>query len=148
MRGNGETVFSRRRFIQLSALGSIAALGGCSTVHAESKPVTVLLENNDDEPWEMAVAVKQKNGEEVFRTEEILPPRHDAGMGAVKIDDAFEGGMNDRFTISVWLADESEGTFDYEITCADDNFFDLYVKHEPYPSYNGHPVKFVPTLCN
>lgn len=137
---------SRRRILQLCGLGTCGVLSGCSTAVAQPKPVDVLLQNDDTEPWQMELIVERDSGERVFRTEETIPAGHD--IGEVLIEDAFEGESGDRFTVRARLEEEPVGTFEYEITCSTDNRMNLLVEHDPYPAYDGEPIHYVADTCH
>lgn len=116
-------------------------------IREEPKPVNVLLQNDDTREWQMVVAVEDSAGQDVFRTEKAIPADTGEDLGEVLIDDAFRGQSGDRFTVEVWLEGEAAGTFDYEITCPDDNRFSLLVEHQPYTPDDGEPVDYVPDRC-
>ncbi len=137
---------SRRAVLGLCSLVTASAFSGCSTTREKPKKVDVLLQSDDTEKWRMTVAVERDTGEEVFRTEETIPA-DDGTLGEVLIEDAFEGTSNDQFTVRAWLDGESEGTFDYEITCPDGNRFSLLVEHQPYRLGDGEPVDYVADWC-
>ena len=137
---------SRRRILQLCSLGMFGVLSGCSRALAQPKPVDVLLQNDDTEPWQMEIVVERDSGERVFRTEETIPAGHD--VGEVLIKDAFEGASGDRFTVRARLEGDPAGTFDYEITCSTDNRMNLLVEHQPFPAYDGEPVHYVADTCH
>lgn len=113
----------------------------------ESKTVDVLLQSDDIEEWLMTVVVERDSDEEVFRTEETIPPNDGVNLGEALIENAFKGMSNDQFTIRVWLKGESAGTFEYEITCDEDNRFSLLVEHRPYSPNDGKPVDYVSDRC-
>jgi hypothetical protein len=138
---------SRRRVLSTVAVGATGLLGGCAATREESKPVEVLLQNDDTEAWRLTVAVEDDAGEEVFRTEETIPADTGEDLGEVPIEDAFSGAPDERFVVRAWLRGESVGTFDYEITCPDENRFSLLVEHQPYTPDDGDPVDYVADWC-
>jgi hypothetical protein len=113
----------------------------------EPKPVDVLLQNDDTGEWQMTVAVEDTAGEEVFRTDKTIPADTGEDLGEVLVEDAFRGNSDDQFTVQAWLESEPAGTFDYEITCPDDNRFSLLVEHTPYDPDDGEPVDYVADRC-
>lgn len=137
---------SRRAVLCLCSLVTANVFSGCSTTVEPPKKVDVLLQSDDTEEWQMKVAVERDTSEEVFCTEESIPA-DDGTLGEVLIEDAFEGSSSDQFTVRVWLDGEPEGTFDYEITCPDDNRFSLLVEHQPYSPDDGDPVDYVADWC-
>lgn len=137
---------SRRGFLCLCSLAATSVVSGC-TMDEESKPVEVLLQSDDTAEWSMTVTVEGDTDEEVFRTEESIPPDDGEDLGEVRIENAFEGMSGDRYTINVWLGGEPAGLFEYEITCDDDNRFSLLVEHRPYSPDDGEPVDYVPHRC-
>lgn len=137
---------SRRGVLRLCGLAAASAFSGCSTGE-EPKPVAVLLQNDDTEAWPLTVAVERDGGEEVFRTEETVPADDGEDLGEVLIEDAFEGASRDRLSVRAWLDGEPAGTFDYEITCADENRFSLLVEHRPRAGDDGEPVDYVADRC-
>lgn len=142
-----EPMPSRRRVLRLWSLAAAGAIGGCTTRQADSKPVDVLLQNDDTEERRLTVAVEGDTDGELFRTEETIPADDGEDLGEVRIEHAFEGTTDDHFTVRVWLDGEPAGTFDYEITCPDENRFSLLVEHEPYSPDDGEPVDYVPDRC-
>lgn len=118
----------------------MSTVSGCSTTRTECKPVNVLLQNDDSEEWQMTVAVEDTTGEEVFQTEKTIPADSGEDLGEVLIEDAFRDNSGDQFTVQTQLDGEPAGTFDYEITCPDDNRFSLLVEHRPYNPDDGEPV--------
>jgi hypothetical protein len=85
--------------------------------------------------------------EHEFRTEETVPAGSGEDLGDALIQDAFSGASGDQFAVRVWLDGESTGTFDYEITCSDENRFSLLVEHRPYTLDDGDPVDYVADWC-
>ena len=136
---------SRRRVLSGCALGASSILSGCM-MGEEPKPVDVLLQSDDTEEWSMTVTVERDSDGEVFQTTESIPA-DDGDLGEVLIEDAFEGTSDDQFTIRVWLNSEQAGTFEYEITCDEDNRFSLLVEHQPYSPSDGEPVDYVSHRC-
>jgi hypothetical protein len=128
----------------------VGALAGCGALPGDgdsARPVDVLLQNDDTEAWPLTVAVETESGGERFRTEETIPADTGEDLGEVLIEDAFEGAAGDQFAVQVWLDGEPAGTFEYEITCPDDNRISLLVEHEPYTPDDGEPVDYVPDRC-
>jgi hypothetical protein len=124
----------------------MSVVSGC-TMGEDPKPVDVLLQNNDTEEWPITVIVVRDTDEEVFQREETIPPGTGVVLGEVPIKNAFEGTVGDQFTVRVRLNGESAGTFDYEITCNEDNRFSLLVEHRPYSSGDGEPIDYVSDRC-
>lgn len=106
----------------------------------------VLLHNDDTEPWELTVVVAQDAGEQVFETTETIPADDGVDLGKIRVESAFKGTRNDQFTVRAWLADEPAGTFEYEVTCPDDNYIALLVEHQPYHG-DGEPVHYNSHWC-
>lgn len=95
----------------------------------------------------MTVAVEGETGEEVFRVEETIPADDGTVLGEVLVENAFEGALGDRFTVHAWFDGEPSGTFDYEITCRNDNRFSFLVVHRSYRSDDGEPIDYVADRC-
>jgi hypothetical protein len=76
-----------------------------------------------------------------------VPADSGEDLGEVLIEDAFSGAPGDQFTVRVWLDGASIDTFDYEITCPEDNRFSLLVEHRPYTPDDGDPVDYVADWC-
>lgn len=155
MKNNQEStrtrLFAHRRHI-LAAIGTTAVglLAGCAAIpggQSSDKPVNVLLQNDDNEAWQLTVAVKDETDKEVFRSEETIPADTGEDLGEVLIEEAFKGTTDDQFAVQVWLEGEPAGTFDYEVTCPEDNRFSLLVEHTPYEPDDGEPVDYVPDRC-
>lgn len=91
--------------------------------------------------------VEDETGKEVFQTEETIPPNDGEDLGEVLIEDAFTGSSGDQFTVQAWLDGEPADTFDYEITCSEDNRFTLDVEDRPFSSGNGDLVEYVDRWC-
>lgn len=90
----------RRRVLSVCALGVTSCVSGCTSARAKPKSVDVLLRNEDARAeWQLAVAVEDEASEEVFRTEETIPPNDKGELGEVLIEDAFMGMSGDRFTV-------------------------------------------------
>lgn len=136
---------SRRRVLSLCGFAAAGVVGGC-TARADPKPVDVLLQNDDTEEWPLTVAV-ERDDEELFRTEETIPRDTGEDLGEVLVEDAFEGTSGEEFTVRTWLDGDPAGTFDYEITCSEDNYVSLLVEHRPYSPDDGEPVDYVPRRC-
>ena len=94
----------------------------------------------------MTVAVEDE-AEEVFRTEETIPADGGTRLGEVLIENAFEGAPGDQFTVHAWFDGEPSGTFDYEITCRNDNRFSFLVEHRRHRSEDGEPVDYLARWC-
>lgn len=137
---------SRRGFLSLCSLSALSVVSGC-TMGDDSKPVDLRLLNDDTEEWPMKVAIERDTEGEIFRTEETIPADNGEDLGEVVIEDAFNGTSDDQFTVRVWLNGEQTGTFEYEITCDDDNRFNLLIEHRPYNPDDGEPVAYVPARC-
>jgi hypothetical protein len=137
---------SRRAVLYLCSLTAASAASGCSTTREQPKPVNVLLQNDDTEEWSMTVAVEDE-AEEVFRTEETIPADGGTRLGEVLIENAFEGAPGDQFTVHAWFDGEPSGTFDYEITCRNDNRFSFLVEHRRHRSEDGEPVDYLARWC-
>lgn len=138
---------SRRNILCLCSLALVNTSSGCSMTREEPENVEVILQNDDTEEWQMTVVVEQDSEEEVFRTEEVIPADDGEDLGEVRIENAFEGTSTEQFTVHVWLKSESAGTFDYEITCQDNNYFNLLVEYQPYSHDSKEPVHYVPHRC-
>jgi len=136
---------SRRSVIRSCSVAVAGAVAGCATGR-EVVPVDVLLQNDDSRAWSMTVAVESETGEEVFRATETVPA-DDGTLGELLLEDAFEGTDGDRFTVGAQLDGDPAGTYDYEITCPEDNRFSLLVEHDPDGSGAG-PVDYVDRWCN
>lgn len=138
---------SRRTVLSLCSLTATSAFSGCSMGGTSSKPVEVILHNDDTEPWQLTVLVEGDTGEQVFRTEERIPADDGNNLGEVRVGDAFTGRLGDQFTVTTWLDAESAGTFEYEITCSADNYISLLVEHRSHRG-DGEPVHYVPHRCS
>lgn len=138
---------TRRRFLSIGGLVITSTVSGCSMIRGDSKPVDVLFQNDDFEEWQVRVTVEDTTGEEVFRIEKIIPADSGEDLGEVLVEDAFTGNSGDQFTVQAWLEGEPAGTFDYEITCPDDNRFSLLVEHTPYEPDDGEPIDYVADRC-
>lgn len=135
-------------FLSSGAIVVMGAVSGCSMRREESKPVNVLFHNDDSEELRVRVTVEDTSGREVYRTEETVPSDSGEGLGEVLVENAFDGSSGDRFTVQVWVEGEPAGTFDYEITCPEDNRFSVLVEHNPYESGDGEPVHYVSRTCH
>ena len=135
---------SRRQILHAGSVGAIGLLSGCATSRARSVQVDVLLQNDDTKQWPLTVVV-ERDGKEVFQTETVVPA-DDGTLGETSIENAFTGTLSDQFTVHVTLDEEQVGTFEYEITCEDDNRFSVLIMHEPFGS--GDPISFVAARCS
>lgn len=138
---------SRRSVLSVCAFVAASLVSGCSMTRNESKPVNVLLQNDDTEEWRVRVVVEDTTGEEVLRTTKTVPADTGEDLGEALVDDAFRGTVGDRFAVRAWLEDEPAGTFDYEITCPEDNRFSLLVEHTPFDPDDGEPLDYVADRC-
>jgi len=139
---------SKRRVLSLCGLAITTAVSGCLGTREASIPVFIQLRNEDTRAeWQLTVGVEDETGEEVFRTEESIPPNDGQDLGEVRIEDAFRGRTGDRFTVRAWLDGEPAGTFDYEITCQEDNRFTLDVEDRPFSAGDGDLVAYVDRWC-
>lgn len=138
---------SRRGVLTLFGLFASSTVTGSTMTRDEPKPVNVLLQNDDTQEWPLLVAVEDTTGSEVFQTEQTIPADTGEDLGEVLLEDAFSGNSGDQFTVRTRLDGDSAGTFDYEITCQDDNWFSLLIEHRPYDPDDGEPVDYVPDRC-
>ncbi|WP_276257602.1 hypothetical protein [Haloglomus litoreum] len=134
---------SRRALLRAGGIVVTAGLAGCSALQDEPRPVNVLLQNDDDREWPLTVAV-ERDGEELFRTEETVPADDGTGLGEVRIEDAFEGTDGEGFTVRAWLDGDPAGTFEYTVTCPEDNRFSLLVEHD---ATTGDALDYVARRC-
>jgi hypothetical protein len=141
------TMPSRRTVLRTWSLAAATALAGCGAIRDDPSPVTVLLQNDDDRRWDLTVTV-ERDDEELFRTEETVPADDGTNLGTVRIEDAFEGTDGERFTVRVRLDGERVGTFDYTVTCSEDNRFGLLVEHDATDTGDGDPVDYVAHRCS
>lgn len=95
----------------------------------------------------MTVAVEDGTDEEAFRTKETIPPDDGEDLGEVLIENAFVGTSGDPFTVRVWIDGEPAGTFDYEITCNEYDYFSLLGEHRLYGPDDGESVDYVSRWC-
>jgi hypothetical protein len=137
------TMPSRRTVLRTCSVAAAAGLAGCGALRDESRPVNVLLQNDDDREWPLTVAV-ERDDEELFRTEETVPADDGTGLGEVRIEDAFDGTDGEGVTVRAWLDGEPAGTFDYTVTCSEDNRFSLLVEHD---ATTGDSVDYVARRC-
>lgn len=145
-----QVITDRRHVLAVTGVTLVGGLAGCAALlddDSSETPVDVLLQNDDTDEWQLTVAVEDGTGEEVFRTEETVPADDGEDLGVVRIEDAFKGTTGDQFTVQTWLDGEPAGTFDYEITCSDDNRFSLLIEHTPYDPDDGEPVDYVADRC-
>jgi hypothetical protein len=134
---------SRRTVLRTCGVVAAAGLAGCGALQDEPRPVNVLLQNDDDREWPVTVAVEQDD-EELFRAEETLPADDGTGLGEVRIEDAVEGTDGEGFTVRAWLDGEPAGSFDYTVSCSEDNRFSLLVEHE---ATAGDTLDYVARRC-
>jgi hypothetical protein len=140
---------SRRKVLSLAAVGTLSSIAGCSSLgdgSADPLPVAVLLDNDDTEAQTLRVVITDGSDERVFETTETIPADDGAGTGRVRIDSAFAGTPGDDFTVRAWFGGESAGTFDYEVTCPEDNYVALLVEHRSHRS-DGVPVHYNDHWC-
>lgn len=109
---------SRRQVLSSSGFVVIGVLGGCMEIEAESATVDIRLLNDDTREWPLAVSVETED-KVVFETTRTVPADTGTDLGEILIEDAFEGGSGDEFTVGVALGGEQVESFNYEITCAD-----------------------------
>lgn len=137
---------SRRKVLSLAAAGTVIPVAGCSTVGVDPDPlpVAVLLHNDDTEPQELTVVISRGSDKVVFETTKTIPADDGHDLGRVRIESAFEGQVGDEFTVRAWFDGNPAGTFNYEITCSEDNYIALLVRHRTHRGdgepvlYNGH----------
>ena len=137
---------SRRKVLSLATLLTLGPITGCSSRVEDPKSVDVLLHNDDTKPWELTVVVAQDTGEQVFETTETVPVDDGVNVGEIRIESAFEGSQTDQFTVRTRLAGEPAGTFEYEVTCPDDNYIALLVEHQSHRD-DGEPVHYNAHWC-
>ena len=137
---------SRRKVLSLVPLVTLGPITGCSSWVEDSKSVDVLLHNDDKEPWELTVVVARDAGEQVFETTETVPADDGVNLGKRRIESAFEGTRNEQFTVRAWLAGEPAGTFEYGVTCPEDNYVALLVRHQPNLG-DGEPLQYNSHWC-
>jgi hypothetical protein len=139
---------SRRKVLSVAAAGTLGSIAGCSslTAGADPLPVAVLLHNDDTDARELRVVVTADPDERVFETTETIPADDGTGLGRVRIDSAFEGRPGDEFTVRAWFDGESTRSFDYEVTCPEDNYVALLVDHRPDQG-GGEPVQYNDHWC-
>ena len=139
---------SRRRVLSVCGLAVTGVISGCSQTQENPQPVDVRLRNLDrQDNWKLTVAVEEKTGDEVFRTDESIPANDGEDPGEVLVENALRGVSGDHFTIKVWLDGEQAGIFDYKITCSENNQLTLDVEERPFRTANGEPVEYVARRC-
>lgn len=140
---------SRRTVLSLAATGMLGSIVGCaSLVNApeEPLPVAVLLDNDDTEPQEVTVVITRGSGEQVFETTKTIPADDGVNVGRVRLDSAFEGLPGDEFTVQAWFDGDPAGTFEYEVTCPEDNYIALLVEHRSHRDDEG-PIHYNDHWC-
>lgn len=140
---------SRRTVLSMVATGTLSSIAGCSSLidtSADSLPVAVLLDNDDTEPQELKIEITNASDERVFETTETIPADDGTEVGRVRSDAAFTGVPGQEFTVRAWFDGESAGPFDYEITCSEDNYVALLVKHRSHRG-DGEPVQYNDHWC-
>lgn len=140
---------SRRRVLSLAAAGTLSSIAGCSSLVDGSEdplPVAVLLDNDDTEAQELRVVIQDGSDDRVFETTKTIPADDGTGVGRVRIESAFEAMPGADFTVRAWFDGEPAGTFDYEVTCPEDNYIALLVEHRSHRG-DGQPVHYNDHWC-
>lgn len=140
---------SRRKFLSLAVAGTLSSIAGCSSLTDDTEnplPVAVRLHNDDTEAQELRVVITDGSDEQVFETTKTIPADNGTDLGRVRIDSAFEGIPGDTFTVRAWLNGDSAGTFDYEVTCPEDNYIALLIEHRS-DRRDGEPVHYNDHWC-
>lgn len=140
---------SRRKLLSLSAAGVLSSIAGCSSMIDGTEnplPVDVLLHNDDTKAQELRVVTTDDSGERVFETTKTIPADDGTNVGLVRFHSAFEGVPGENFTVRAWFDGEPAGTFDYEVTCPEDNYVALLVEH-PSHRGDGEPVHYNEHWC-
>jgi len=121
------TMPSRRAFLCTASIAGGCAISGCTALGSEPTDVDILIRNNQPVEHSLSIVVSE-GSDEVFRTETTAPASGPSGglADAPPISAAFEGNDGDQFTVEVALDGQSPETFDYEITCADEELADQF----------------------
>lgn len=141
---------SRRAFLCTASLAGAYAISGCAALGSEPTDVDILVRNAQPVEHSLSIVVSE-DGDEVFQTETTVPAS-DPPMGlaeAPPISAAFEGNDSDQFTVEVALDGQSAETFDYEITCADEELADLFAVYvlNPQEEQDGARIRVLPNHC-
>lgn len=141
---------SRRAFLCTASIAGACTISGCTALGSEPTDVDILIRNNQPVEHSLSIVVS-KGSDEVFRTETTVPASGSSGglADAPPISAAFEGNDSDQFTVEVALDGQSAETFDYEITCADEELADLFAVYvlNPQEEQDGARIRVLPNHC-
>jgi len=137
---------SRRKVLSLAAAGMLSPITGCASSDDDPLPVAVLLHNDATEAQKLRVSITGGSGEQVFETEKAIRADDGTSLGRIRIDEAFEGVSGDNFTVKSWFDGGLAGTFQYEVTCSEDNYIVLLVEHSSHRR-DGEPVHYNAHWC-
>lgn len=141
---------SRRTFLHAASLASACVVSGCATLRTPSTDVDIRLMNFVPEPRTVSVVVTQAD-EEVFRTEKTIAAADPEGRATtVDIPGAFEGTEGEHYTVDVTPEGQPTDSYEYEITCADDDLEDSFYVWilDPEVSEGGNRTHFSVSFCS
>lgn len=146
----------RRSFLTTVSLTGVCAVSGCLDSITGSADVAIHVKNTTLRRHVLSLVVSRE-GERVFQTEKTVPADDHDDSGQVSFPAAFRASEGDQFDVKVDILemeiDTYEGpikTFEYEVTCADNNLDDeffIYLYNRDGGQY-GTRIDFDENYCS